>query len=69
MRPWLEEKLGCLVAAAGVVWAVYHGTYQAHDVLQGFTAVYLKTGPLETSGIGILLWLHAKWRKAASINR
>jgi hypothetical protein len=48
---------------------VYHGTYQVHDIVQGFTAVYLKTGPLELSAIGILLWLHAKWRKATGVNK
>lgn len=57
------------MAAGGLIWSVYHGTYQVHDIVQGFTAVYLKTGPLELSAIGILLWLHAKWRKATGVNK
>jgi hypothetical protein len=69
MQPWLEERAGSLIAAVGVGWAVYHGTYIAHDIVQGFTAVYLKTGPLEVCAIGILIWLHAKWRRASSVNR
>lgn len=69
MKPWVEEKAGSLVAAGGVVWAVYHGTYVAHDIVQGFTSIYLKSGPLELSALGILIWLHGKWRKAASVNR
>ena len=69
MRPYLEERLGCLMAAGGLIWAVYHGTYQVHDIVQGFTAVYLKTGPLELSAIGILIWLHGKWRKATSVDK
>jgi len=69
MRPWIEERIGSLLAAAGVGWAVYHGTYETHDLIQGFTAVYLKSGPLELCAIGILVWLHGKYRKAASVNR
>ena len=57
------------MAAGGLIWAVYHGTYQVHDIVQGFTAVYLKTGPLELSAIGILIWLHGKWRKATSVDK
>jgi hypothetical protein len=69
MKPWIEEKAGSLVAAGGVGWAVYHGTYVAHDIVQGFTAIYLKSGPLELSAIGILIWLHGKYRNATSVNR
>jgi hypothetical protein len=69
MKPWVEENIGCIIAAGGVGWAVYHGTYQAHDIVQGFTAIYLKSGPLEVCAIGILIWLHGKWRKLTSVNR
>ena len=69
MSPWLEEQIGPIVAAGGVGWAVYHGTYVAHDIVQGFTAIYLKSGPLEICAIGILIWLHGKWRRATSVNR
>jgi hypothetical protein len=48
---------------------VYHGTYVAHDIVQGFTAIYLKSGPLEVCAIGILIWLHGKWRRATSVDR
>ncbi len=69
MKAYLEEQLGPIVAIGGVAWAVYHGTYVAHDVAQGFTAVYLKSGPLEVSAIGILIWLHGKYRRATNMNR
>ena len=68
MKPWVEEQVGPIVAAGGVGWAVYHGTL-AHDIVQGFTAIYLKSGPLEVCAIGILIWLHGKWRRATSVNR
>ncbi|HVH89506.1 MAG TPA: hypothetical protein VM912_22510 [Terriglobales bacterium] len=41
MTSHIEEQIGPLIAAAGVGWAVYHGTYVAHDIAQGFTSVYL----------------------------
>lgn len=69
MKCWIEERAGSLIAAAGIGWAVYHGTYVAHDWAQGFTAVYLKSGPLEICAIGILVWLHGKWRRATHVNR
>jgi hypothetical protein len=69
MKPWVEEQLGPIISAVGVGWAVYHGTYVAHDIVQGFTAIYLKSGPLEVCAIGILIWLHGKYRKATNVNR
>ena len=69
MTPWLEEQMGPIVAASGVGWAVYYGTYVAHDIAQGFTAIYLKSGPLELCAIGILIWIHGKWRRATGVNR
>lgn len=69
VKAYIEEQVGPLISAAGVGWAVYHGTYVAHDIAQGFTAVYLKSGPLEVAAIGILVWLHGKYRRATNMNR
>jgi len=66
---YFEEQAGPIISVIGVGWAVYHGTYVAHDIGQGFTAVYLKSGPLELCAIGILLWLHGKWRRSTNMNR
>ena len=56
-----QERLGSLIAAGGVVWASYAAT-------QNFTGVWqlppLPPGPLEVGAIGILVWLHAKWRRS-----
>jgi len=69
MTPRTEANLGSIVASAGIAWAVYHGTYVAHDIVQGFTAVYLKSGPLEVTAIGILVWIHGKWRSATRVDK
>ena len=69
MSPRTEANFGSILASVGVGWAVYYGTYVAHDIAQGFTAVYLKSGPLEVCAIGILIWLHAKWRSATRVDK
>jgi hypothetical protein len=56
-----EERLGSLVAAAGTIWTVYVAT---HDYTNLWRLQFSPPGPLETSALGILIWLHAKWRRA-----
>jgi hypothetical protein len=57
-----ESRIGSLVAAIGIIWA-------AHVSTQDFTTLNsllpLPAGPLEVCGVGVLIWLHAKWRKSA----
>ena len=56
-----EERLGSLVAAAGTIWTVYVAT---HDYTNLWRLQFSPPGPLETSALGILIWLHAKWRRS-----
>ena len=53
-----EVRIASLIAAAGVIWAVRVTTT---SMLPAY-ATELTVGPLETCAIGILIWLHAKWR-------
>lgn len=55
-----ETRVGSLIAAAGMIMAAKTGTMQIPN-LAHFT---FPPGPLEICGIGTLMWLHAKWRKA-----
>jgi hypothetical protein len=64
MRIKNEERLGSLVAAGGVVWAARVAT-QGMSTLWNFSIT--QPGPLEISAIGILIWLHAKWRRSIKI--
>ncbi|HYG97861.1 MAG TPA: hypothetical protein VD837_01930 [Terriglobales bacterium] len=62
MRIHTEERIGSLIAAAGIIWA-------AHGVTSNPDALYtlpLQQGPLELCGIGILIWLHGKWRRSVA---
>jgi hypothetical protein len=54
-----EERLGSVIAAAGIIWAVYLIT---HNFAGDWSMQKLLPGPVPVCGIGILIWLHAKWR-------
>ena len=53
-----ESRFGSLVSAAGSIWLVYEAT----NHLNSFSTLLLPQGPLELCGLGILTWLHAKYR-------
>ena len=57
-----EERFGSLIAAAGAVWTVYAAT---HDYANLWQVQINPPGPLEVCALGILVWLHGKWRRSA----
>jgi|SRR6516162_11925557 hypothetical protein len=65
LRIQTEERLGSLIAASGVVWGVHEATKGLADIWR-FTIS--PPGPLEVCAIGILIWLHAKWRRSVKID-
>ena len=60
-----QERIGSLTAAAGTIWATYVATadYAALWRLQ-----ISPPGPLEVCALGILIWLHAKWRRSTKVD-
>ena len=56
-----EERAGSLIAAAGTIWAAYAAT---HDYANLWHFQIFQPGPVEVCALGILLWLHAKWRRS-----
>ncbi|HEY6337304.1 MAG TPA: hypothetical protein VIW68_02310 [Candidatus Sulfotelmatobacter sp.] len=56
-----EVRLGSLIAAAGMVWTAYVATSN-YDALWHMQV--LPPGPIEVCALGILVWLHAKWRRS-----
>lgn len=58
-----EERFGSLVTAAGLIWGVYVAT---HDYTNLLHFDLMKPGPKEVLALGILAWLHAKWRRSLS---
>lgn len=60
-----EERIASLIAAAGVIWAV---RVTVTSMLPAY-ATEFTVGPMETCAIGILIWLHAKWRRTLEAHR
>ena len=60
-----EERLGSLIAAAGTIWVTYTATV---DYANLWRLRILPPGPLEVCALGILAWLHAKWRRSTKVD-
>lgn len=59
-----EERLGSLIAAGGMIW----GTYAATVHFAGILSIDLvPPAPIEVCALGILIWLHAKWRRSTKV--
>ena len=59
-----EERLGSLIAAGGMVWGIYVATVD-YDSL--WRMQIMPPGPVEVCALGILCWLHAKWRRSIRV--
>ena len=58
MSPHLETQLGSLIAGGGIVWIAVIALPQ----ISSPAGLTLPAGPMEVCGLGIMIWLHAKWR-------
>ena len=60
-----EERLGSLLAAGGTAWLVYVATVDFNNMWQ---MRIMPPGPVEVCAVGILMWLHAKWRRSIKVD-
>ena len=58
MSAHLEAQLSSLVAGGGIVWIAAIAAPQIGSV----SGIQFPAGPMEFCAVGILIWLHAKWR-------
>ena len=58
----LEERLGSVIAGGGLCWATWIVVHRMG--VMSSTGAW-PPGPLETCAIGVLIWIHAKWRRFA----
>ena len=65
LRIQTEERLGSLISAAGTIWGVWEAT---QDLAHLWRFTVLPPGPLEVCALGVLIWLHAKWRRSVKVN-
>ena len=59
-----EERLGSLIAAGGMIWGAYAATVHFAGVL---SVDLVPPAPIEVCALGILIWLHAKWRRSTKV--
>lgn len=62
--PKLEVRIGSIIAGAGLCWGV---NVVAHQVGTLSNVGMWPPGPLEMCATGILIWLHAKWRRSVRL--
>ena len=55
-----EEWIANSLQIGGAFW----GVYVLFRYPQPWESLMMTPGPLETIGVGALLWLHAKWRNS-----
>ena len=60
-----EERFGSLIAASGTMWAAYVATV---DYAGLWRMQIMPPGPVEVCILGVLAWLHAKWRRSTKIH-
>jgi hypothetical protein len=67
MNSHAEVRIGSLIAAAGLIWAgkIVTDNFTGIDA---FSFARLPRGPLELCAIGILIWLHAQWRRSVRLH-
>jgi hypothetical protein len=65
LRIRTEEYFGSLLSAAGIIWATYVATV---DYTSLWHMQIMPPGPVEVCGLGILVWLHAKWRRSMKVD-
>lgn len=58
-----ETRIGSLLAGGGLIMAVKSGT----EHISNLARLTFPPGPLEICALGLLIWLHAKWRHASRI--
>jgi hypothetical protein len=55
-----EEKFASLLAAGGLGWGVYLSTQN----LTALDRLTLPMQPVYVCALGVVIWLHAKWRRS-----
>jgi hypothetical protein len=62
MKIRTETNLGSVLVLGGGFWAAFH----IRQYLLNLAPLLMPTGPLELTALGLLVWLHAKWRRSVS---
>jgi len=60
-----QERMSTLIVVAGMIAAAHAASGNFSGVLR---LDLLPPGPLEICALGVLLWLHAKWRRLVRVS-
>jgi len=58
------EQIGSVVAGGGIIWTAYAVAHHSSEIVR---FALFPPGPLEVLGIGVLIWLVAKWVRASQV--
>ena len=58
------EQIGSLCAGGGIIWTTYAVAHHSAEIVR--FAIF-PPGPLEVLGVGVLIWLVAKWCRAVQV--
>lgn len=64
-----EKAMGELIGASGLIWGLYHIVYEVHALGQEIDPGFLRLGPMQTMLLGLILWLHGRYRQSIDVNR
>ncbi|MDP9266752.1 MAG: hypothetical protein M3P27_00315 [Acidobacteriota bacterium] len=59
-----EERISSLIAAGGLIWFVRVTSAN----FTGFDKMQLPMNAMYVIAIGVVLWLHAKWRRSTNVH-
>jgi hypothetical protein len=62
-----EERIASLIAAGGLIWAVRLSTAGVN--LTALDRTQLPMNAIYVTAIGVVIWLHAKWRRSTNVHR
>ncbi|HEV3317568.1 MAG TPA: hypothetical protein VG488_11380 [Candidatus Angelobacter sp.] len=69
MSSRLEKTIGQVISASGLIWGLYHVVYEVHALGQELDPGFLRLGPMQTMLLGLILWLHGRYRQSIDVNR
>jgi len=58
------EQIGSVIAGVGIIWTTYAVAHHSAEIVR---FALFPPGPLEVLGIGVLVWLVAKWVRAVRV--
>jgi hypothetical protein len=61
----IQERMSTLIVVAGIIAAAHAAISDSSGVLR---LDLFPPGPLEICALGVLIWLHAKWRRLVRLS-